>query len=116
MTLNDIEYSKVTGPKFEKKSLARWLVSKNACFWVARVERSILVYFGLILLLFCMMLLGYKLSNLSFSVIFCLLVFRCVWVCLGMSKIQKNGSFMAKNCMSWEFIGLYEIFTDSKYK
>ena len=37
-----------------------------------------------------MKLFCYKLSNLILSVSFCfLLVFRRIWVCLGMSKIQK---------------------------
>ena len=66
MKLNDKEYSKVTGQKHVKKfgpsaegrndpfrtqkstsKLIRWLVSKNACFWMVRGQRSILLYFGL---------------------------------------------------------------------
>ena len=47
------------------------------------------------------MLFGYKLSNLSLSVRFCV---------SGDVENAKNGSFMAKNGMLRKFIGLYEIF------
>ena len=63
---------------------------------------------GLILFLFWIMLFGYKLMSLSFSVSFFFLVFRRIWVCLGMSKMQKR--FMAKKSTLWNLIGLYEIF------
>ena len=68
------------GGSFPKMLVFGWHKVKGK-FW------SIL---GLILFLFWIMLFGYKLMSLSFSVSFFFLVFRRTWVCLGMSKKQKH--------------------------
>ena len=65
------------------------LFPKMLIFGMQEVKGQFWSILGLILFLFCM-IFGYKLSNLSLSVIFCFLVFRRVWVCLGISKIQKK--------------------------
>ena len=51
---------------------------------------------NLILFLFCMMLFGYKLSNLNLSVTFCFLIFRRVWVCLVHLNYKKRFIFGQK--------------------
>ena len=84
MILEPIEGLKLGQVAYFQKCLFFWWQEVKGQFW------SIL---DLILFLFYMMLFYYKLSNLSLSVTFCFLIFRSVWVPLGMSKIQKRFIF-----------------------
>ena len=69
---------------------------------------------SLILFLFCIMLLDYKLSNMSLSVTFCFLIFRRLWVSLEMSKIQKRFIF-GQNLHVMEVLDFMKYLMDSKH-
>ena len=93
------------GDTFPKMLVFGWQEVKGQ-FW------SIL---GVILFLFWM-LFGYKLSNLSLSISFCFLVFRRIWVCLEMSKIQKTVHLWPKISRYGNLLDFMKYFMDSKYR
>ena len=97
------------GGSFPKMLVFGWHKVKGK-FW------SIL---GLILFLFWIMLFGYKLMSLSFSVSFFFLVFRRIWVCLGMSKMQKRFIYGQKKHVvefNWTLWNISWIHSTSNYR
>ena len=104
------------GPEKTPQTRPGGLFPKMLDFGWQKVKSQFWSILGVILVLFCMILFGYNLLNLSLSVSFCFLVFRRVWVCLGMFKIQKTVHLWPKIARSGNLLNSMKYFMDSNYK